>query len=137
LNHRMTSVSITERRCLPPCMRAARHKQVNSQYSSLPNFALTVIYCHTCETKNLHNTVVFDQIINCWGLLYPPLHQSWPNLMCCIPMVYAYMPNSMLTCQISSRTVYYVAIEGRQTQIWPYFQLHHSVVAPSRGTKAR
>ena len=67
-------------------------------YSSWPNFALIVIYCH--------NSALFDQILKFGQLLYPPCSpRARPSLACDTPTI----------CQISPGSVYCVAIEGRKT----------------------
>ena len=62
------------------------------------------------------------------GLMYP-LYRSGPNFACeSIPAIYAHI-------QISSGSVYCVALDGEKPRILPHSQLHHSVMAPSNGAK--
>jgi len=43
----------------------------------------------------------------------------------------------MLTRQISSEFVSYVFFDGRKPQVWPYFQIWHSVMAPTSGAERK
>ena len=72
-------------------------------------------------TKN-HN---FGQIFTFWGLLYRPPFTDEGQIWCAIAD-----PWSTFACQISSRSVYSVAVWRRKTRIFAVFGLRHLVVSP-------
>jgi len=60
-----------------------------------------------------------------WGLLYRPPFTNEGQIWCATED-----PWYMLTCQISSRSVYSVALWRRKTPIFAVFGLRYSVVSP-------
>ena len=83
--------------------------------------------CSLCQlpvAKN-HN---FGQILAFWGLLYRPTFTDEGQIWCAIADL-----RSTLTCQISSRSVYSVALWRRKTanfcQFLRFFGLRHLVLS--------
>jgi len=88
----------------------------------MPIFTLISTYCRSSGTKTwfLPNFVI-------WQLMYPPSSNQgeiWHTRV---------DPQSSLTCQILSESVYSFTVGGDKPQIWLYFQIHQSVVAPPGG----
>ena len=78
--------------------------------------------CRLPVAKN-HN---FGQILTFWGLLYPPSFTYEGQIWCAIAD-----PRYTLTCQISSRSVYSVALCWRKTPIFAVFGLRHLGLLPT------
>jgi len=77
--------------------------------------------CRLPVAKN-HN---FGQIFTFWGLLYHLPFTDDCQIWCAIAD-----PRCTLTCQISSRSVYSVALCWRKPPIFAAFGLHHLVLSP-------
>ena len=74
----------------------------------------------------------FGQILTFEGLLYRPLlpmSVTFGMLQQTHADLYASRPTLRPTCQISSRSVYYVALWRRKTRILPFFGLQHLVMS--------
>jgi len=67
----------------------------------------------------------FGQILTFSGLLYRPPFTDEGQIWCATAK-----PRCTLTCQISSRSVYSVALSWRKPQFLPFFGLRHLVVSP-------
>jgi len=76
--------------------------------------------CRLPVAKN-HN---FAQILTSWGPVPTPFYRWGPNFVC-----YS-TPQHTLTCQISCRSVYSVALYWHKLQFLPFSGLQHLVVSP-------
>ena len=67
----------------------------------------------------------FGQILTFWGLLYRPRFTDEGQMWCAIAD-----PQYTLTCQISSQSIYSVALCWRKTPFLAVFGLRHLVLSP-------
>ena len=67
----------------------------------------------------------FGQILTFWGHLYRPPFTDKGQISCAIAD-----PRYTLTCQISSRSVYSIALCRRKAHFLPFFGLRHLVLSP-------
>ena len=68
---------------------------------------------------------ILGQILIFWGLLYRPPFTDQGQMLCAIADSWF-----TLTCQVSSRSVYSVALCWRTTPIFAVFELRHLVLSP-------